>query len=197
MEPNITYQEMFGLEPAYLAGIQAFCKQPSPEITLSVIDLGDCDYVVKLYNNGDCTYSRYVRTEYRLIKCLCSIIKQSGTEIFQIVYLDSCDILPINCAISTRDATRNMVRVKSSNLWSIALDVKSNKDSRGNLFIQFKGKNGGPEDIYQYFDVPVNLYRRFVTATSKGAFFWRYIRNNYQYRKLTGNKRGVLPNAIN
>ena len=65
------------------------------------------------------------------------------------------------------------------------------------MYIQFKGRDGGPDDIYMDCDVPIRVYRRFVTATSKGHFFWQYIRNNYKYRKLTGDKRGKLPNAVN
>lgn len=103
----------------------------------------------------------------------------------------------IFCAINTRDLTKDMVRVKSSNVWSISLNVKDRKNKTGDLLVQFKGKRGGPDDIYIYYDVPILLYRRFVTAPSKGHFLWRYIRNNFKYSKLTGDKRGKLPNAIN
>lgn len=103
----------------------------------------------------------------------------------------------VTASISSRDITKNMVRCKSSNIWSYALNVKSNKDNSGDMVIQFKGKNGGPDDIYMYYDVPVKLYRRFITAPSKGHFFWSYIRNNFTYRKLTGDRRGKLRNAIN
>jgi hypothetical protein len=72
------------------------------------------------------------------------------------------------------------------------------KDNKvGDLIIQFKGKYGGPGDVYMYFDVPVTVWRRFISAPSKGHYFWVNIRNNFWYRKLTGNKKGVLKNAIN
>ena len=103
----------------------------------------------------------------------------------------------IEAAISSRDITKNMVRCKSSNIWSYALNVRDSKHRYGDMIIQFKGKNGGPDDIYMYLDVPVNTYRKFISAPSKGHAFWKMIRNNFKYRKLTGNKRGVLPNAIN
>lgn len=103
----------------------------------------------------------------------------------------------IRCAISTRDITRGMTRCRSSNMWGYTLNVRNKGDREGDLFIQFKGRNGGPDDIYIYYDVPIRLYRKLVTVPSKGHFFWQYIRNNYKYSKLTGNKRGVLPNAIN
>lgn len=103
----------------------------------------------------------------------------------------------IKCSISSRELTKNLVRVKSSNLWGIAMNVKDKKDKTGDMIIQFKGKNGGPDGIYMYFDVPIMVYRRFQSASSKGHYFWQYIRNNYRYRKLTGDRRGKLPNAIN
>lgn len=103
----------------------------------------------------------------------------------------------IECAISTRDISRNMVRVKSSNVWSIGINVREHGDRTADVVAQFKGKNGGPGDIYIYYDVPVKLYKMWVTANSKGHFLWRYLRNNFKYSKLTGDKRGKLPNAIN
>ena len=67
----------------------------------------------------------------------------------------------------------------------------------GDMLVQFKGPKGGAGDIYLYYDVPVMLYRRWISAPSKGHFFWKYVRNNFSYRKLTGDKKGKLPNAIN
>lgn len=107
------------------------------------------------------------------------------------------DMRAVTAAISSRDLSAKLSRVKSSNLWSYAFDIKDAKDKFGTMLIQFKGTKGGPGDIYQYFDVPVNLWRRFISAASKGHFFWVYIRNNFKYRKLTGDKRGKLPNAVN
>ncbi len=103
----------------------------------------------------------------------------------------------VTAAISSRDLIKNLVRTKSSNVWAYGMDVHEAGDSEGDVVIQFKDTNGGPGDIYQYLDVPVRLYRRFISAPSKGHFFWQYIRDNFAYRKLTGNRRGVLPNAIN
>lgn len=103
----------------------------------------------------------------------------------------------ITCAISSRDLTKNMVRVKSSNIWAYNINIRQQGDPTGDVVVQFKGRNGGPDDIYMYFDVPVSVYRRWHTAPSKGHFFHQYIRNNYRYRKLTGDKRTHLPNGIN
>ncbi len=103
----------------------------------------------------------------------------------------------INCATNSRDLTKNMIRVKSSNLWSYGINIKDNKSTVGDMVIQFKGRNGGPGDIYLYFDVPIKLWRRFITYPSKGSFFWHYIRNVFPYRKLTGDRRTHLKNGIN
>lgn len=103
----------------------------------------------------------------------------------------------INAAINTRDLTKNMVRVKSSNVWSYTMNTKTAKDKFGDVLVQFKGKDGGPGDIYIYYDVPVLTYRRWHSAPSKGHYFWKYIRNYFKYSKLTGDKKGKLDNAIN
>lgn len=86
--------------------------------------------------------------------------------------------------------------MRSSNIWSYTMNIKKNGDNVGDVYIQFKGKNGGPDDVYVYYDVPVRLYRKLITAPSKGHFFWKYIRNNFIYAKLTGDKKTHLPNGI-
>lgn len=98
---------------------------------------------------------------------------------------------------SARDITRNLVRVKSSNVWAYGVEIRDNKAKTGDVYVQFKGKNGGPGDVYVYFDVPITLWRKFISAPSAGHFVWKYLRNNFMYSKLTGDKRGRLKNAIN
>lgn len=100
-------------------------------------------------------------------------------------------------AASTKDLAKDMVKVRSSNIWSYKLNIKNRRDKSGDLLVQFKDSNGGPGDLYIYYDVPTMVYRRWQSATSKGHYFWVYIRNNYKYSKLTGDKRGKLHNAIN
>lgn len=116
--------------------------------------------------------------------------------------VDCCLCLPdyrqqIQASISSRDITKSMVRVKSSNIWAYNLNVRDKKDQVGDLYIQFKGPKGGPEDVYVYYDVPIRVYKKLVAAPSKGHSFWQLIRNTYRYSKLTGDKRGKLRNAIN
>lgn len=97
---------------------------------------------------------------------------------------------------SSREVSRNLVRVKSSNIWSYGVQTELGKNTC-DLYVQFKNPTGGPGDVYQYFDFPIRTWKKFITAPSKGHFFWKYVRNNFRYRKLTGDKRGKLPNAIN
>ena len=125
----------------------------------------------------------FVRRKYPSIVSFCLIDKEYTKE-------------AIKCAISTKELTRNLSRVKSSNLWSAGINVKDQKSKTGDMLIQFKDKNGGPGDIYIYYDVPILTYRKFVSAPSKGHAFWKLIRNYFKYAKLTGNKHGVLPNAV-
>lgn len=106
-------------------------------------------------------------------------------------------IKAITAAINTRDLAQNLVRVKSSNVWAYGMNLRDRKDKTGEVVVQFKGDKGGPGDIYIYYDVPLVVWRKWLSATSKGHYFWMYIRNTYAYSKLTGDKRGKLPNAIN
>ena len=118
-------------------------------------------------------------------------------NIYTTAFVSIEDRSAILASINTRDLMKNMVRVKSSNVWSYAMNIRNRKDKFGDVLVQFKNKAGGPGDVYIYYDVPILLYRRWQSAPSKGHFFWVYIRNNFKYSKLTGNKRGVLPNAVN
>ena len=121
-----------------------------------------------------------------------------GQDVFSaFMLIDSSDRYKvIECATNSRDMTKNMIRVKSSNLWSYGISIKDARSDKGDVVIQFKGRNGGPGDIYQYFEVPVRLWRRFIVAPSKGHFFWQYLRNNFTYRKLTGDRKTHLKNGV-
>lgn len=101
--------------------------------------------------------------------------------------VDVCDI--ITAAINTRDFAKTMVKVRSSNIWGYNIDIKDNNADTGDVYVQFKGEDGGPDDIYVYYDVPVRIYRKWHTSPSKGHFFWQYIRGKYKYSKLTGDKK--------
>ena len=117
-------------------------------------------------------------------------------EIVILGFSDTHNRQNIMASISSKDITKNMVRCRSSNVWSYGINVKDRAMKYGDLYMQFKGRNGGPGDIYVYYDVPTALYRRLVAAPSKGHFFWQYLRNNFIYAKLTGDKKTHLKNGV-
>lgn len=103
----------------------------------------------------------------------------------------------ITAAISTREMVKQLVRVKSSNIWAYGMNVRNAKDKTGDVMVQFKGKDGGPDDVYIYYDVPLTVYRRWLSAPSKGHYLWRYIRGRYKFAKLTGDKKTKMPGGVN
>lgn len=139
---------------------------------------------------------RYLRTNERLpdVEAVFFCETSAREKIIASILSSSTLIL---AGISSRDITKSMVRVKSSNIWSYTINIKDNKSKVGDVYVQFKGKRGGPGDVYVLYDVPVSVYRKWHSAPSKGHYYWQYLRNNYYYSKLTGDKRGKLRNAIN
>lgn len=125
---------------------------------------------------------RVLGSEYPEILCFRILPKSARTKIY--------------AAFNTAEFSKNLNRVKSSNVWSIGFNIRNRKDPKGDLLVQFKAQNGGPGDVYMFYDVPTTMYRKWQSAPSKGHFFWKYIRNYYKYSKLTGDKHGKLPNAI-
>lgn len=67
-----------------------------------------------------------------------------------------------------------MKPVQSSNIQSLG------HDGRG-LFVRFNG--GG---LYQYPDVPVDVYQSAFEAPSVGSWFSGAIRGRYEHKKLDG-----------
>lgn len=51
------------------------------------------------------------------------------------------------------------------------MNIKDRKSKVGDLLVQFKDTQGGPGDIYIYYDVPIIVYRRWQSAPSKGHYF--------------------------
>jgi len=64
--------------------------------------------------------------------------------------------------------------VESSNLASVGYDAE-------NEILEVEFKHGG---VYQYFDVPQNVYEELMNASSHGVYFSDNIRNDYEFRKL-------------
>lgn len=64
--------------------------------------------------------------------------------------------------------------VESSNLASVGYDAE-------NEILEVQFKHGG---VYQYFDVPENVYEELMNADSHGVYFSDNIRNDYEYQKM-------------
>jgi len=64
--------------------------------------------------------------------------------------------------------------VTSSNIISVGYDRSSST-----MEIEFKDGR-----LYQYFEVPEQVYRNLLTAPSVGIFFYQSIRGQYQYARL-------------
>jgi hypothetical protein len=70
--------------------------------------------------------------------------------------------------------TTNRVPLKSSALTAVAFSPDSNV-----LEVEFR--NGL---IYEYLDVSCSIYEQLLTASSKGTFFGRFIRNCFPCRRV-------------
>jgi hypothetical protein len=69
----------------------------------------------------------------------------------------------------------NRIPISSSDIASIGYDVQSKT-----LEVEFlRGQ------IYQYFNVPENIYGEFVKATSHGTYFHKHIKNNFSYKRVS------------
>lgn len=104
--------------------------------------------------------------------------------------------ISILASISTRDLTKNLVRVRSSNLWAYCINIKKAGDKSGDVIVQFKGPKGGPGDIYQLFGVPLAVWHKMLSAPSKGHAYWQYLRGKYPYKKLTGDKKTKMKGGL-
>lgn len=69
----------------------------------------------------------------------------------------------------------NRQSVESSNLASIGYDAESE-------ILEIEFNHGG---IYQYFDVPENVYNELMSANSHGQYFDRNIKKaGYKFQKM-------------
>lgn len=66
------------------------------------------------------------------------------------------------------------ISVSSSNISSIGYDENSQT-----LEIEFH--NGG---VYQYFDVPVNVYQGLIQTGSSGQYFAQHIKGYFRFVKV-------------
>lgn len=64
------------------------------------------------------------------------------------------------------------IPVESSNIATVGF---------ANRVLEIEFKHGG---VYQYFDVPENVFLDLIKADSKGTYHNKYIRGHYQYTKI-------------
>lgn len=55
---------------------------------------------------------------------------------------------------------------------------------KGTLQITFRGKNGKPNSVYEYYYVPREIWVKLCLVKSKGEIIDSYIKNVYNYKKL-------------
>ena len=179
-------------------------------------ELYDDAILVTVYKDNQEVSSDQFSAPVRFIDFIEDILSQYNIETSEVVYPEDMVIVDNGITISaatiiakdtqnqhdtsrrnkttTQDFVKKLARVKSSNVWSYAFQPKDERT--GDMLMQFKRKDGGPGDIYIYYNVPNKLWQTFVAAPSKGHFMWEYIRNVFTYAKLTGDKRTHLPNGI-
>ena len=67
------------------------------------------------------------------------MFKKHGYEIFaNTTIISKNDRVAVMAAINTKNMSQDLVRVRSSNLWSYGLNIKNRKDKTGDILIQFK-----------------------------------------------------------
>lgn len=67
----------------------------------------------------------------------------------------------------------NMIPVSSSNLVSVGYD-----SSTATLIIAFHS------GVYDYYNVPQNIFEGLLNASSKGKYHHAFIKNSYRYSKV-------------
>lgn len=204
--PNTFYEDtiealtMLGFEPIELNFFRRTDPIPDSDSTLSIYcELFNNKIEVTLYEDEKWVSGNWYVDTLEFIDKIEEILKQYGIDSVELVPLDFSKsakgtYIFAKSNFTTRDFIKKLIRVKSSNLWSYAYQPKDN--NKGDMLIQFKGVNGGPDDIYIYYDVPAKIWQKLVASPSKGHAFWQYIRNVFKYAKLTGDKRTKLPNGI-
>ncbi len=61
-------------------------------------------------------------------------------------------------------------------------NIKSAGYDEGNSILEIEFKDG---NLYQYFNVPLNIWENFKLASSKGKFFAFHVKEKFRYRKIS------------
>jgi ATP-dependent DNA helicase RecG len=67
----------------------------------------------------------------------------------------------------------NRIPVESSNIASVGYDIE-------NKILEIEFNHGA---VYQYFDVPKEVYENLINATAIGSYYFHNIKSNYEYSK--------------
>lgn len=76
-----------------------------------------------------------------------------------------------------------MIKIESTNIESIGYKKEAHLNKCGTLRIVFQ--HGG---IYDYKNVPNNIWEEFLKVSSKGSFFHRKILNNFHSTKVNNDE---------
>lgn len=208
MTNSFNYEEMLeaikmmGFEPLEMNFFRRVENVENEEYSKLIIycELFSDKAILTTYTDAMNRASKEVYEPIQFIDAVESILESYGVDSVSLTPFEASTtingkpIMAKSDRFSTRDFIKKLIRVKSSNLWSYAFQPKDY--NKGDMLIQFKGTQGGPDDIYIYYDIPTKIWQKFVASPSKGHFFWQYIRNVAKYAKLTGDKRTHLPNGI-
>ena len=112
--------------------------------------------------------------------CLASKAREMGDELAKIVpgievYRDK--VYAQAPAKKTEAIAINRVPVEGSS------QIASAGYKSGILEVQFKKKDGAPGDIWNYHDVPANIYMDFLLSDSKGKFLNAEVKGKYEAKK--------------
>ena len=67
-----------------------------------------------------------------------------------------------------------MISVSSSDLHEVGYDERF-------ALLQIRFNSGA---IYEYYDVPRNIYIGLITASSAGKYFHEYVKGKYRYSRI-------------
>ena len=190
--------EILGFEPIELNFFRRIEEIDNNSQLIVYAELLENDTVdVTVYKDANEIENKCISTAIEFIDYIESLLNSYNLGSVKLEPLDSSITVkgqPIVAKSTSRDFASKLQRVKSSNVWSYAFNPRD--EYSGDMLVQFKGNNGGPGDIYIYYDVPNKIWRQFVAAPSKGHYFWQYIRNTFTYAKLTGDKRTKLKHGV-
>lgn len=151
------------LESVYL-NVLSYCKQPQSRITILEN--------LALYNNSR-NFDNYIKPLLE-IDWLKQTLPDKPTSKKQKYY--SSDLGKNLLELISSDGKSEIKRtpVASSNIASVSYDIE-------NKILEIEFHHGA---VYQYFDVPENLYEELMNSPAIGSYFMNEIKDKYNYNKI-------------